>query len=515
MLTGLEPPTHGARNNGFHLADDRTTLAETLASHGYATAAFVSAFILDRRFGLAQGFETYDEVSTAREGATGFVDAADANCRPAAAVTDAALDWLRGATHAGKPFFAWIHYFDAHFPYTPPPEYARQFRDQPYDGEIAYIDAQFGRVLDLLRREGADRHTLVVVAADHGEGLGEHGEPTHAYLIYDSTLHVPLILHGPAALGAPRVIDDWVVSLADIMPTVLDLLGLPAPGPMDGRDLLSAPAEPDRAIYVETLASRLDNGWAALYGLRRLHDKYILAPRREYFDLRSDPGEQRNLASNAPREMAELDARLAQRMAGMKPFEHVAQEAYALPAEDRQRLASLGYVQAPDASAASGLRDPKDMLPLWKRVMAAELASQNGRSADAIAEIESVLRDDPTDGHAWYYAASIYGRCQHFAKSEAAIRHALALSPSAAGYATLAQLLLMRGVIGNEFEEAIANAKRLDPSDGRIYIARGDWHASQGRLPEALAAYEKASRLDPVNAGRVANEKIEGLRRHL
>ncbi len=515
MMTGLEPPTHGVRDNGFRLAEDQTTLAEILTAQGYATAAFIGSFILDKRFGLAQGFETYDEVSTPRDGANGPARNADANCRPAVAVTNSALRWLNSPSHGGKPFFAWIHYFDAHFPYTPPREFAQQFPDQPYDGEIAYVDAQVGRVLELLQRNGVYQRTLIVIAGDHGEGLNEHGEPTHAYLIYDSTMRVPLILHNPALFGVPQVIEDRVVSLADILPTVLDLLGIPAPGPLDGRHLLASPLDPDRAIYIETMASRLNNGWASLHGLRRLHDKYIQAPRPEYFDLRADPGELNNLAAAAPAEMAELEVRLAARMAHAPPFEQVAAQANALVPEDIQRLATLGYVRAPGAGTPTGVLDPKDMLPLWKRVMDAEIKSLDGQHEEAVAEIESALREDSTNGHAWYYAASIYGRCERLASSEAALRRALALSPTAAGYASLAQLLLMRGVLGDEFERTLAEAKRLDPYDGRIYIARADWYVAQGRFQEALVAFEEARRVDPVNCDRAAREKIERVQRHM
>jgi choline-sulfatase len=508
MLTGQDPPTHGVRDNGFHVADSQVTLAEMLADQGYATAAFVSSFVLDERFGLAQGFAVYDGISTPSEDSRQSVGTADANRRPAADVTNAALSWLSSASRAGKPFFAWIHYFDAHFPYLPPPQYAAQFPMRPYDGAIAYVDAQVGRVFDLLRRTGAERRTLVVVAGDHGEGLEQHGESTHAYLIYDSTMHVPLILHNATLFGAPRVVADRVVSLADIVPTVLDLLGLAASGPLDGRRLLEEPPDADRAIYIETMASRLNNGWASLHGLRRLHDKYILAPEPEYYDVRTDPRERHNLAAAAPPGMTDLSVRLAARMARATPLDQVIQQATALTPEDVQRLASLGYVRASSTGAPMGAANPKDMLPVWKRVMSAEISSLRGQHAEAVAEIERVLEEDPTDGHAWYYAASIYKRCGRMEDAERATRQALALSPSAAGYVSLAQLLLVRGSLGDEFEWALDEAQNLDAENGGIYIARGDWHLLQGRPQEAIEAYEEAGRVDPVNWARTAREKI-------
>jgi choline-sulfatase len=512
MLTGEDPPTHGVRDNGFRLADGHTTLATILADRGYTTAAFVSSFVLDKRFGLAQGFQTYDGIRATDADTREAVGAADANRRPAAEVTSAALAWLDHAGRAAQPFLAWIHYFDAHFPYLPPREYAEQFPRRPYDAALAYIDTEFGRVLAALRQDGLDRRTLVIVAGDHGEGLEQHGEPTHGYLIYDSTMHVPLILYNRTLFGRPRIIADRVVGLADITPTVLDLLGIPAPGPFDGRLLLSEPPDPDRAIYIETLASRLNNGWASLHGLRRLNDKYILAPEPEYYDLRTDPRELHNLAAAAPPAVTDLAARLAAVMARATPIEQVVQQAMALGAEDVQRLAALGYVRTSGGGEQASLLNPKDMLPIWKRVMSAEIDSLRGRHEEAVAEIERVLEEDPTDGHAWYYAASIYKRCSRMEAAERATRQALALSPSSAGYVSLAQLLLLRGNLGEDFEWAVDEALALDPENGGAYIARGDWHWLQGRVPEAVQAYEEAARVDPVNSGRAAREKIEILR---
>ncbi len=512
IMTGLDPPAHGVRDNGFRLAEAQTTLAEVLADQGYATAAFVGSFILNKRFGLGQGFATYDDECPPRDGSPGHLGEAAINERTATAVTDAAEGWLRAAVRDARPFFAWIHYFDAHHPYAPPRWIAKRSRD-PYDGEIAYVDAQLGRVLRVLRESGAERQTLIVVAADHGEGLEEHGEPTHAYLLYDSTLRVPLILHCPALFGAGRAIDDRVVSLADIMPTVLDLLAAPAPPSMDGRHLLAGSPAPDRAIYIETMATRLNNGWASLHGLRRLHDKFILAPRPEYFDLRRDPHELQNLAASSPAEMAELDQRLAATMANWEPPDQVVAQAGAPSPETVRRLASLGYVGGAVGSTQGGLADPKDMMPLWKRVMEAEIQSLQGQHEQAVAEIERVVQEDPRDGHAWYYASYIYKRCGRMSDAEAALRRALALSPSAGGYVNLAQMLLVRRDLGADFEQTLVQAQRLESENGGIYVARGDWFMLQGRRDEALAAFEEALRRDPVNWGRAAREKIDWIRR--
>jgi tetratricopeptide (TPR) repeat protein len=299
------------------------------------------------------------------------------------------------------------------------------------------------------------------------------------------------------------------------MPTVLELLGVPPPAHLDGQQLLASAPDPDRAIYIETMAPRLDNGWSSLHGLRRLHDKYILAPRPEYFDLRSDPHELNNLAADEPAEMSELDARLAQVMSRWESPDKVAAQARGLSAEEAERLASLGYVSGPAAGVQGGTADPKDMLPLWKRVMGAEIKSLQGKHAEAVAEIERVVQQDPTDGHAWYYASYIYKRAGRMDDAEKALRRALALSPTAAGYINLAQYLLIRRSLGEDFERALARARQLEPENGGIYIARGDWFVLRGQRDKALAAFERALRIDPVNSGKSAREKIEWVREHL
>jgi choline-sulfatase len=514
MLTGLDVPSHGVRDNAaFHLADSYTTLAEVLAEHGYTTGAFIAAFILDKRYGLAQGFEAYDDDCTPPHTSARMPTDPGVNARSASDVTDSVLEWLRTTASGAKPFFAWLHYYDAHFPYVPPREYAQLFPDRPYDGEIAYVDAELGRVLEWLRSSRQMRRTLIVVAADHGESLGEHNEQTHGMQVYDVTMRVPLLLHNRMLFPKARVVDDQVVSLADIMPTVLDLLGIPAPAGLDGRSLLG-PSDPDRAIYIETMSTRLNNGWAALHGLRRLHDKYILAPRPEYYDLRDDPHELHDLAAEEPGGMGELAERLAEVMAPMAPPDQVVAQASALSAEETERLASLGYVSGGITGTKPGVLDPKDMLPLWNRVMFASIKSQQGLHEQAIAEIQGVLQQDPTNAQAWYTAAGIYRRCDRIEPAEEALRRGLVLYPTAAAYVNLAQLLMARGVRQSELEATLAKAQQLDPAYGGTYMTRGEYLLAQGRTAEALASFEKALRVDPVNFSRQARKRIEWVNSH-
>ncbi len=246
--TGLLPPEHGVRENGVGgLAATHQTIATLLKAAGYRTAAFIGAFVLDRRFGLAQGFDTYDDQIPRDPNATERLEAE----RPASDVVDRALAWLRTAggesrrpnadSRLPNPLFLWIHLYDPHAPYNPPPEFRARTRT-PYDGEIAFADSQVARLLDALRAAGAIDHTLIIVAGDHGEGLGDHGERTHGMLLYDSTLRVPLVIVAPGRTAATI---DEAVSLSEIAPTILRAAGMTPPASMTGRDLLTVGLKPD------------------------------------------------------------------------------------------------------------------------------------------------------------------------------------------------------------------------------------------------------------------------------
>jgi tetratricopeptide (TPR) repeat protein len=510
--TGLMVPHHGVYNNGtFELAAEHDTLAEILASRGYRCAAFIGAFVLDRRYGLAQGFQHYDDDCNP----TGEVPVGmEFNQRRAADVTSAALNWLDRGAGSAAPLMLWVHYFDAHHPYEPPEPYAAQFAGRPYDGEIAYIDAEVGRLLEGLGRRGLLERTLVVLCADHGEGLGEHTEATHSYLIYDSTMRVPLIFSAPAIFQAPIVVEDRLASLADVLPTVLGLLGLSAPRQLDGLDLFTAPADPGRTVYLQTMAPLLNNGWAPLHGLRRLQDKFILAPRGEYFDLSADPGELHNLEGRSP-QAAMLRSSLVQMLGGWPDAAAIQQAARRLGAGEQARLAALGYAGAQPLVDPLRAPDPKDMMKHWDQIMRAEALSEAGQHQQALALIEPVLEADPGNGRAWTIAGLINRRLERPGRAAECMDRAVRVSPTADGYVLLAQLLLASGDGGAAFDEALAGAARLDPRHGGIFLARGDRLALQGRFDQALREFEQALAQDPVRFGAVARDKISQARRIL
>ena len=269
-------------------------MATVLKGGGYRAGAFVGAFVLDARFGLARGFDPYDDRYPEPGAGESFRFAE----RRAEAVVDAAGGWILGAD-ASSPWFAWVHLFDAHAPYDAPAEY--QQGRTPYDAEVAYADAMLGRLLDRLRRANVFDRTLIVITADHGESLGDHGELTHGLFAYDSTLAVPLIVHGP---GIGHGLVEAPVGHADILPTVCDLLGVAVPAVVDGQSLVHPP-DAERAVYFEALDASLTRGWAPLSGVATGRWKFIALPTPELYDLATDPNESHNLAD---RESARREA---------------------------------------------------------------------------------------------------------------------------------------------------------------------------------------------------------------
>ncbi len=520
LLTGLTPPAHGVRvNGGRGLAADRLTLAETLAAAGYRTAAFVSSFVLDPRFGLDQGFDTYD----ARFEAT-RADAFGAQSeRSAAAVTDAALAWLEGARNDRRPFFLWVHYHDPHDPYAPPEPYASRFPGRPYEGEIAYVDAQLGRLLAGIDRAGLGSATVIAVAGDHGESLGEHGETYHSRSLYEGAVHVPVLLAVPGAAPG-QVVDDRVVSLVDLFPTLLDLLGLEPGAPVEGRSLVEAPPDPGRIVYLETLNTFIDNGWAPLYGARRHGDKYVRAPRPEYYDLAGDPAEGRNLLATGgdgeapapPAGAADLAAFLDRRLAD-QPDAREAARSFRPDPEVARRLEALGYLSgggggggaaAPDPGA---LPDPKDMLPGLDDLVAGRRLLASGHPKAAVEKARGLVRRAPRDRAALQLLAEGYALLGRRQSAERVLRQSLAVGPTAGASVLLAQVVMQDRRV-DEAEALLDQAAALEPGDGAVLVARGDLRLLEGDPEAALASYRQAIEADPYRIAGVARARIERVR---
>ncbi|MEM9553936.1 MAG: tetratricopeptide repeat protein [Acidobacteriota bacterium] len=397
IFTGLYPPQHGVRNNGLHFVGDETrTLAETLRDAGWRTGAFVSAAVLETRYGLDQGFEVYDDdLSAGRERHPRMVPD-----RPAEATVASARAWL-DEVGTDERFFAWVHLYDPHAPYSPPPPYRDTYRERLYDGEIASMDAQIGHLLEHPRLRGEDE-LAVVVLGDHGESLGEHGEQTHAILAYEATLHVPFVLHVRPGPTGVRVAAP--VSQVDLVPTLHELLGLDAAPPSEslGRSLLpliESPHAPHPAlpIYAETYLPYYTYGWAKLRTLRRGAMKYIDAPRPELYDLGRDPRELTDLHAERPHAAHDLRRDLDELLAVAGDSEREA--SLDLDSESVAKLRSLGYLAVGSRPApADGERtDPKDAIDLHVGLERARTLLRDRLVEPAQRQLRMVLERDPNN----------------------------------------------------------------------------------------------------------------------
>jgi arylsulfatase A-like enzyme/Flp pilus assembly protein TadD len=388
VMTGLYPQQHGVRNNGrLRMPASVTTLASAFVASGYRTAAFVGALPVSRAFGFAAGFGTFDD---------DFGD--DPSGKPksernAAEVNARALPWLTAAAASKEPFFAWIHYYDAHAPYEPPEPFAQRFAGRPYDGEIAFVDSELGRVLGALRHAGALNSTVVLIVADHGEGLGDHGESEHGLLLYEPTVGVPLAIRAPFAIAKGERRQD-LCSLVDLAPTLAALTHVPFPRHVDGRDLFTDKS--DRAVYAETLFAAEEFSWAPIRAVRQGRMKWIAAPRPERYDLDVDPGERVNLAGRDTAKDAAMGQALARFTASSVIDARPADEGV-VDDELIARLQALGYVGGgagtPALPASSAARDPKDGVADYD-------AYRRGtdliiRGGDAVALFAGLVAADP------------------------------------------------------------------------------------------------------------------------
>jgi arylsulfatase A-like enzyme len=381
LFTGRLPPQHGVRENGMVLQSSEVTLAAILKAHGFQTAAITASFVVGSQFGLNQGFDEYlDALDDSGDG--GGHRAGRALRRPANDVADRALDWLQA--HERSRFFAWLHFYDAHAPYEPPEPYRTRYAADPYLGEIAFVDEQLGRVLRFLDARHLLDRTIVVVIGDHGESLGEHGERTHGLFVYEGVLRVPFIIRAPFTRLGGRHVDEPTRSI-DMMPTVLDLLGIGPPA-TQGRSLagLMTGAERDLGLetYSESMYPRDHFGWSDLHATRAGRFKVIVAPRPELYDLAADPHELRNLYP----ERKLLGDRMAARVRAVADVPGDPEppdvpsssppggSGSGVDSEARARLAALGYVGGSTERAVgnqTGLPDPKDRIDLYNLITAA------------------------------------------------------------------------------------------------------------------------------------------------
>ena len=518
LMTGKVPFAHGVRDNGlFVLGDEQLTLAEILRDQGYRTGAAIASYPLLATSGINQGFEFFDDhISGDYEDLYGervfpkdrlFFDE-----RPAAQVNEAVLPWLE--ENHQEPFFLWLHYFDPHHPLQPPAPYDQSFAHDPYRGEIAYADESLGIMLAQLKRLGVDDRTLIIFTADHGEGLDEHNESTHSMLLYQSTLHVPLIMRLPPEAGKVDIQGRRVaerVGLVDVVPTVLDVLGLDIPEKIQGRSLASylTESEPQavdrrRELYAETISPRLSRNWGELRALVVDDHKYVHGPIRELYGLEDDPRELQNLIEQEPEKAHGLEKRL-ERFVARHAVEGL-DASVALDDEAARKLQALGYIQnAGDAVGAITEELRTDGDPPQDHVHTISAYSQAkgllfaGRWIEGKELIMTLLTEDPDNPHYLEMLFSTELRLGRLEEAMAIMDRLEVLNPPFPPadriFENKARVLLEQGKL-DEARLNFERAQELEETAGRAY-----WLAkillSTGRPAEQRLQLEKALELDP------------------
>jgi len=529
MLTGLIPPAHGIhKNESYRLAEAHNTLAEILKTEGYATAAFVSSFILDAQFGLAQGFDVYDDDFRVSAGRLTFSE------RRGQETARLAIDWL-DARERDEPFFLFVHFYDPHTAYNPPPTFAARWPGNPYAGEVAYVDDCVGQVIDRLRGLGVYDETLIVVVSDHGEMLGEHGELTHGLFIYESAINVPLIVKQPQSHAAGTVVDG-AMGLVDVTPTICALLGLDGADSFQGRYLLAAmdgagSADPGRYLYCESVTAETYDA-NPLFGMAGPRWKYIETTEPELYDLAADPDETTNVIEAHRHRARELSDRLHGILADAEAT--AAGSRAELDAAAEARLASLGYVVGGGAATfliQPDKDDPKQLVafhrdmqeavelspagrheevlalvePLVKqrpqvfvarRQLAITLAML-GRHAEALDHYDILIEDWPDDAHLLAHRARSRQETDDLAGALADCDRAIRLDPETRGVWYIRGLVHLRR---NEFDKAIEDfgeSLGQQPNHVPSLMNRGTAREHAGDLAGAIADYSAAIRSQP------------------
>jgi arylsulfatase A-like enzyme/Tfp pilus assembly protein PilF len=511
IFTGTYPFYNGVRDNGgFYLDPDKTTLAEVLHQAGWATSAFIGAFVLDSRWGVNQGFDYYYDNFDFAKYKTISLDSVQ---RKGGEVIQAFLDWFRGNWQ--RKFFSWIHLYDPHTPYEPPEPYKTRYGDRPwglYDGEIAYVDSLIGNVIEELEKKGLLEKTLIIIVADHGESLGEHHESGHGFFVYDATQSVPLIVRVPAPALQGKVIESQVQNV-DIMPSLLELLGLPLPKEVQGRSFLplivSQSDGGERLAYSETYYPRYHYGWSELKSLRSVKYKFIQAPRPELYDLVRDPSEQSNIYSSSSEEGKRLERELQNLQAKMSTKGIEDKGPQNLDGDAREKLMALGYIGGFTSSsklAKSGeLGDPKDKIILYNKIKQAEGASANKEFDDSLKLIDEVIAQDPGIMEARQVKANIFLELDRPEEAIAECQEALKVDEEyEAAIFTMAQAYKRL----KKYDEAIAGYSRiiqLDPRDPKPYVNLGEIYCDTKDLDKAIANLQKAISIDPKHSAMAHN----------
>ncbi len=468
IMTSQYPTKHGIQNNGtFVLPDSAKTLAEILKDSGYKTGAVIASYVLASNFGMNQGFDDYDEDVYQN---MDKMQINIPNYRTGKVVTDSAKGWL--SQNHKKPFFLWVHYFDPHTPYDPPPPFDQSYKGSPYDGEIAYTDQCLGQLFKEMKKLSLLENTCIIVVGDHGEGLWEHNEKEHGVFIYDTTLRVPLIMCYPKLFKKGNKITSLVRTI-DIMPTILELLDIRVKGDdLQGMSLVSLLTGKEKQtnlnLYCESRYSKLSFNWAPLEGIVTFDGwKYINAPKPELYHLEKDPHEKENLLLKDPGKAKLIKERFQKlkKDLSIKSLEQEGARTIVVSPEMRERLSSLGYISYSGSNneADSLLPDPKDKTSLLAQIEAAQDLEAKGEIGQAIHNYEEALREDPKNKVVLYCLGLAY-------KNSA------------------------------EPKNALSNLKKLeelDPQNFDCQNALGLVYDMLGEPEKAINAYKEALRLNP------------------
>lgn len=515
MFTGLHPVRHGVRDNfNAILPDEANTLAERFQQAGYATGAAVGAIVLGRHTGIQQGFDTYDDV---------FSEEAFASGQPileriADEVTHAATRWLETRPN-DKPFFYFAHYYDPHLLYRPPEPFSIRYDGFPYRGEIAYADHAIGNLLAWLRDNQQYDDTVVIITADHGEGLGDHKEQSHGMFLYQETTHVPLAIKLPRSVQAPRGRESsQIVSLIDIAPTLAELCGLD-PQASDGVSLVPDLADPSRWEFRSLVLESqypLTFRWSPLFALVDHEWKYIHAPRSELYNLPSDPGERTDrIASNSTQAMQMRQALEDRLLELARPAFAPAEDQ---PAADRsQMLASLGYVggsgsTSSDLLANEQLPDPKDKIEIFLTLDAGLLQLSRKNIPKAIEMFNQVIRDDPENPTGYLNLGLAYANLNDWNRAIEWTERAIRISPGQIMMRLQLARFLVRGRQLNRAESMLNELLNTHPNLADVHAQLGHIALERGDSTTALHRYAKAREIMPNMPG--LDESIARARAH-
>lgn len=493
ILLGTTPLYHGVHDNSkFRVSEDFLTLAEYLKSEGYRTAAFIGAFALDSRFGLSQGFDVYDD-SYPSKSSTAFVSPE----RKAEKVIHSALDWVE---KQDSVWFAWVHLWDPHTPYFPPEPFKSQFKDDPYSGEVAYVDSELGKIFDYLENNDLVDNTLIILTGDHGESLSEHGELTHTYFAYNSTLWVPLIIAGPG-IDACRV--DEFVSHIDIFPTLCDILGMETPSFLQGVSvlpLMEGKKIEKRAIYFESLGPYYNQGWAPLRGFIEGREKFIDSPLSEFYDLQDDFDEEKNLVQKI--NLDKYQKKLRKIEEGFSSPQK-AQARQRIDREAQEKLRSLGYIVSPvpQLKKSYGPEDDlKTLLPLQQKLDKAVILYDEGDVEASTKLLNEAIQKRKDFVPAYLYLYDIYKVQGRIEKAMEVMEGGLNNNPeNYAIISTYGIFLVMEGKWDKGIE-VLQKALALLDFDPEVWNFLGFAYWRKGEDQKALEHYRKAISLDDSDA---------------